>query len=348
MAPYLAFFAAGRFRIGKGVRDGQPWLVAVSEALPTRRAAARDAADAADPADHRAGSRASSAPTRSRPSGGLVTSLEPGFALENQTRPTYSPASLTETHRRPRARAPVVRRLGRRCDHWSDIWLNEGAATFMEWRWGEAAGGRAGGAAAAPQLRHHRRRRRRSGTTQVADPCPSRTGCVNRIFAGFVYQRGAMALQALRNRIGEDDFSALLRRWVADREGGNGSTAQFEALAEEVSGEDLDGFFAAWLHSGDQAGRHRGERARLAAQPHPMASSQQGSDRPRDQARQPGERLLGVGERHRAQPGVDAEPAQRLAAPSRGSGGRPRAAGSARCRGRGPGRAACGRRGWWC
>ena len=43
--------------------------------------------------------------------------------------------------------------------------------------------------------------------------------------------------------------AALLRRWVADREGGNGSTAQFEALAEEVSGEDLDGFFAAWLHS---------------------------------------------------------------------------------------------------
>ena len=49
--------------------------------------------------------------------------------------------------------------------------------------------------------------------------------------------------------VGDDDFMALLRRWVRDREGGNGSSAQFEALAEQISGEDLDAFFDAWLHS---------------------------------------------------------------------------------------------------
>ena len=40
-----------------------------------------------------------------------------------------------------------------------------------------------------------------------------------------------------------------LQRWAADREGTTGNTDQLQALAEEISGQDLDGFFDAWLHS---------------------------------------------------------------------------------------------------
>ena len=87
---------------------------------------------------------------------------------------------------------------------------------------------------------------------RVAAPCPSHRGCVTRIFDPRVYQRGAMTLQALRNRIGEGLLWDLLRRWVSDGEGGNGSTDQFQALAEEVSGQDLDGFFDAWVRSTDK------------------------------------------------------------------------------------------------
>jgi aminopeptidase N len=247
MVPYLAFFAAGRYRIDKGVRDGRQWLVAVSQALPT----------AVQPRAMRL-MRQTPGITRWLEGqvgaypfstvGGLVTGLEPGFALENQTRPTYSPASLTQS--------TVVHELAHQwfgdsvaVHHWSDIWLNEGAATFMEWRWEETHGGSSGdrwlhllydNADADDEFWSH----------EVADPCPTGIGCVNRIFASFVYQRGAMTLQALRNRIGEGDFTTLLRRWVAERKGGNGSTTQFEALAAAVSGEDLGGFFTAWLHRG--------------------------------------------------------------------------------------------------
>jgi len=246
MVPYLAFFAAGHFRIDKGVRDGRHWLVAVSKALPT----------AAQPRAMQL-MRQSAGITRWLEGqlgdypfstvGGLVTSLEPGFALENQTRPTYSPASLTGI--------TVVHELAHQwfgdsvaVHHWSDIWLNEGAATYLEWRWDETHGGVSG------DTQLHRLYDTTDGADefwdqQVADPCPAYVGCVDRIFDSRVYERGAMALQALRNRIGDDDFSALLRRWVADHRGGNGSTAEFEVLAEEVSGEDLDGFFAAWLHA---------------------------------------------------------------------------------------------------
>ena len=59
-----------------------------------------------------------------------------------------------------------------------------------------------------------------------------------------------MTLQALRHRVGETDFWTILRTWRADRAGGNGSTEEFPALAEQVSGQDLDGFFDAWLSTG--------------------------------------------------------------------------------------------------
>ena len=64
-----------------------------------------------------------------------------------------------------------------------------------------------------------------------------------------------MALQALRNRIGEAEFTRLLRTWVRDHRGGNGSTEDFTALAEEVSGEDLDAFFQAWLREPERPAR---------------------------------------------------------------------------------------------
>ena len=72
----------------------------------------------------------------------------------------------------------------------------------------------------------------------------------DRIFAGPVYTRGAMTFQALRNRIGDPDFWTLLQRWVSENADGLGTRAGFEALAEEVSGEQLDQFFRAWLDVG--------------------------------------------------------------------------------------------------
>jgi aminopeptidase N len=246
MVPYLAFFAAGRFQIERGVRDGRRWLVAVSESLPAaaRRAAMRQLRETPKITrwlEGQLGRYPFSVV------GGLVTSLDAGFALENQTRPTYSLGGVN--------RATVVHELAHQwfgdsvaVHHWSDIWLNEGAATFLEWRWDEAHGA----SSAAAVLRGSYDAADSDDPLwlgRVADPCPSRRSCVDSIFARFVYERGAMTFQALRSRIGDADFSRLLRRWLVERAGGNGSTAQFEALAEKVSGEDLDRFFATWLHS---------------------------------------------------------------------------------------------------
>ena len=75
----------------------------------------------------------------------------------------------------------------------------------------------------------------------IGDPGPTS------LFDGAVYDRGAMTLHALRTEIGDDDFFDLVKEWIASQAGGNVTTAEFQALAERVSGEDLDAFFRTWL-----------------------------------------------------------------------------------------------------
>jgi hypothetical protein len=47
--------------------------------------------------------------------------------------------------------------------------------------------------------------------------------------------------------IGGDDFWEILQTWASDHSGGHGTTAQFIALAEEISGRQLDELFEVWL-----------------------------------------------------------------------------------------------------
>jgi aminopeptidase N len=65
----------------------------------------------------------------------------------------------------------------------------------------------------------------------------------------FVYQRGALAVHALRLEVGDAAFFAILRGWTARYRNGNATVEDFAAFAEEVSGRELDAFFAAWLYS---------------------------------------------------------------------------------------------------
>jgi aminopeptidase N len=67
------------------------------------------------------------------------------------------------------------------------------------------------------------------------------------MFNGPVYDRGAMTLHALRLQVGDRTFFRILRRWTERNRYGNVRTSDFVALAERESGQDLDGFFSAWL-----------------------------------------------------------------------------------------------------
>jgi len=60
-----------------------------------------------------------------------------------------------------------------------------------------------------------------------------------------------MTLQALRERVGDDDFFEILPNWFEEHRDGSASTEDFVALAERTSGEDLDALFDAWLYAGE-------------------------------------------------------------------------------------------------
>ncbi len=117
---------------------------------------------------------------------------------------------------------------------WRHIWLNEGFATYAEWLWSESVGDRS--------ATSHAREWHAVVAAQAADIVIADPG-VTRLFDQRVYKRGALALHALRTRIGDDRFFSLVRAWAAQHRHGTVATEQFVALA----GPEVAGLLDAWL-----------------------------------------------------------------------------------------------------
>jgi aminopeptidase N len=242
MATYLAFFVAGHFQVRTGTSHGLTYYLAVSRGLPTSlRHAAMRGLSRTPAIVHWLQQEAG--PYRFDETGGVVTSLDPGFSLENQTRPVY-PRGVFQLL--------MVHELAHQwfgdsvsVHHWSDVWLNEGFATYMEHRWTEAHGGE------STSTWLHGVYDSEPDTSSFWNGVVSDPGSgIAQLFAfNVVYQRGGMTLAALRNVIGEPTFATLVQLWTRQNRYGHGTTDAFEALAEKVSGQDLTGFFDAWVRS---------------------------------------------------------------------------------------------------
>ena len=76
---------------------------------------------------------------------------------------------------------------------------------------------------------------------------PANLGGAEFLFTNPAYERGAMTLQALRAKVGDAKFFAILRQWCTRYRDSNVTTAAFIAPAEAVSGRQLDTFFDVWL-----------------------------------------------------------------------------------------------------
>jgi aminopeptidase N len=127
---------------------------------------------------------------------------------------------------------------------WRDIWLNEGFASYGEHLWTEYLEG-------YPAMEQDMRNLYviiDSGTDFAAGefPPPGNPPPDN-LFNGAVYLRGAWTLHALRLEVGSETFFRIVQTYYDRFKYSNASTEDFIAVAEEVSGRDLDSFFQAWL-----------------------------------------------------------------------------------------------------
>jgi len=242
VATYLAFFAGGRFALSQEDVGGLTYRYAVSERLD--------------------GQQQQQATTllRRTPgvvawlveqlgaypfpvSGGVVAGRPLSYALETAARPVYpfvggpSPGTVSLlVHEQ--AHQWFGDSVGLR--RWRDVWLHEGFASYAEWWYAESHGGRA----VADRLAAEYAARPASAafwTVRVSDPG------VDDMWSAAIYVRGAMTLAALRERVGDAPFAALLRGWVARYDGETVTGKDFRAYAEDVTGQDLDDFFSAWL-----------------------------------------------------------------------------------------------------
>ena len=172
------------------------------------------------------------------------------FALETQTRPVYSKYFWLDGQGNPtNGDAVVVHELAHQwfgddlaVARWQDIWLNEGFATYAEWLWAEAEG-----QATVDEIFQATYDDPPADDVDAFWAVTIGDPGVDLLFDNAVYFRGAMTLHALRQAVGDDTFWAIVQGFVAENRGGNVTTEQFIAYAEQVSGQQLDDLFTTWL-----------------------------------------------------------------------------------------------------
>jgi aminopeptidase N len=123
---------------------------------------------------------------------------------------------------------------------WRDIWLHEGFACYAEWLWSEHSGG-----SSADELARHYHQKLSAAPQDLllADPGP------RDMFDDRVYKRGALTLHALRSRLGDENFFALLKDWTTRYRHDNAVTEDFTGLAADYCSQPLAPLWDSWLYS---------------------------------------------------------------------------------------------------
>ncbi|MFJ9679600.1 M1 family metallopeptidase [Streptomyces sp. NPDC101194] len=184
----------------------------------------------------------------------LVADTETGFELETQTLSLFERSLFTRTaYPEWYVDSIMVHELAHQWfgdsvspRAWSDLWLNEGHATWYEARYAEEHAGK--------KLENRMREAYtmsdewRAAGGPPARPDTPAPGQKLSLFRPVVYDGSALVLYALRREIGANAFDLLERSWVRKHRDSNAATADFVRLASQTAGRDLTRFFDGWLY----------------------------------------------------------------------------------------------------
>jgi aminopeptidase N len=246
MASYLAVLTIGKYEVLQGtVLNGIPAYYAFEDGLGTVAQRARN--DVLQTPEVLSFLQSQWGAYPFDAAGGTVIGSFYTSSLETQTRPTYQ-SGLWEDNTdnlwvilHENAHQWFGDDVTTRT--WSDCWLAEGFATYSEWLWSQA--------------RHEGTPQQLFLSTYHLYPADHAIWALPLNQPSYpidieVYDRGAMLLQALRNRVGTNAFFAILHNWLNVHRNGNGDSGDFVTLAESMTHADLTSFFQAWLYGRDK------------------------------------------------------------------------------------------------
>ena len=138
------------------------------------------------------------------------------------------------------------------CKNWSELWLNEGFATFMEAAYREKVNGRDDYlrkikedaqlfiiSDAVSKNRHGLFYRQAKGDDALFDQNN----------APIAYQKGGAVIHTLRETVGTENFWKAINIYLNRHKFGNVETIDLQSAMEETSGVKLDWFFRQWVYA---------------------------------------------------------------------------------------------------
>ncbi|WP_327255265.1 M1 family metallopeptidase [Streptomyces sp. NBC_01244] len=187
--------------------------------------------------------------------GVLIAKARTGFELETQTLSLFESALFSGSGGYPEwyVESVMVHELAHQWfgdsvspRTWSDLWLNEGHATWYEALYADGLG-------TYSLERRMREAYQRSDQWRAAGgppaaPKPAAPGEKIGLFRPAVYDGAALILYALRQEIGAKAFDRVERRWVGEHRDGVAGTEDFVRLASQEAGRDLGAFLEPWLY----------------------------------------------------------------------------------------------------
>ena len=234
IASYLTTVYVDKFTvITDQLTDGTPVISALGPTAQGDRAAAEATPDVIEALQEWFG------PYPYASAGGIFPGQDLGFALETASRPVYFAGTSIGIVAHEQAHQWYGDLVT--IDRWADICLNECFASYAEWLWDARTNGVDLDA------------RWKLVMADVADKPRFWSSPLVDMGPGEeftrVYDRGPLAVHALRAELGDEAFFELLKGWPQTYGGQVVDWAEFEAYVSSIAGRDMTPFIDAWFRS---------------------------------------------------------------------------------------------------